>query len=98
MLVTQILKYTSQKLFLKCRFQKGQCLHARSTVLSALWQRTPLCQAPRGSRAHSYIQNSKMIEGVYTVILHGQDVVAVLVVCAVRCGIIHYLHCVDVGH
>jgi len=29
---------------------------------------------------------------------HGQDVVAVLVVCAVRCGVIHYLHCVDVGH
>lgn len=28
-------------------------------------QRTPLCQAPRGSRALSYIKNSKMVEGFF---------------------------------
>jgi len=36
-----------------------------------------------------------MSQTVCTVIFHGQDVVAVLVVCAVRCGFTHYLHCVD---
>lgn len=33
------------------------------TVWLTLSQRTPLYQAPRGSRAHSYIQNSRMVKG-----------------------------------
>ena len=38
-----------------------------------------------------------MSQTVCTVIFHGQDVVAVLVVCAVCCGVIHCLHWVDVN-
>ena len=37
-------------------------------------------------------------QSVRTVLFHGQDGIAVLVVCVMSCGIIHYLHCVDVGH
>jgi len=32
------------------------------------------------------------------VVLDWCAMVVLLVVCAVSCGIIHYLHCVDVGH
>jgi len=38
-----------------------------------------------------------MSKTVSTVIFHDQDVLAVLVVCAVSCGVIHYLHRVDVS-
>jgi len=35
---------------------------------------------------------------VGTVLFRDQDGIEVLVVSAVSCGVIHYLHCVDVGH